>query len=114
MRVSAAGRREQRWRLAGVASGSGRRLARQSDLLAPLDVKLLTFNPYHLRVIAASRKKTDKRDAFWLAKTVQSGMTPHPVYIPTGIVRQLRALLNERDSVTRRLLGSKFRLATRP
>jgi hypothetical protein len=69
-----------------------------TDVLSPLDVKLLTFNPYHLRVIAASRKKTDKRDAFWLARTVQS-MTPHPVYIPTGIVRQLRALLNERDTV---------------
>ena len=49
------------------------------DVLSPLDVKLLTFNPYHLRVIAASRKKTDKRDAYWLARTVQSGMTPHPV-----------------------------------
>jgi transposase len=70
------------------------------DVLSPLDVKLLTFNPYHLRVIAASRKKTDKRDAYWLARTVQSGMTPHPVYIPTGVVRQLRALLNERDCVT--------------
>jgi len=44
-----------------------------------LDVRLLTFNPYHLRVIAASRKKTDKRDAYWLARAVQTGMTPHPV-----------------------------------
>jgi hypothetical protein len=27
------------------------------DVLSPLDVKLLIFNPYDLRVIAASRKR---------------------------------------------------------
>jgi hypothetical protein len=69
-------------------------------------------HPYHLRVIPASRKKTDKRDASWLAKTVQSGMTPHPVRIPTGIVRQLRALLNERDTVTRQRRTSHGSIAS--
>ena len=43
---------------------------------------------YHLQVIAASHKKTDKRDAYWIARTLQTGMTPHPVYIPTGQVRR--------------------------
>ena len=63
------------------------------DVFSEVGVKLLSFNPYHLRMSAASRKKTDKRDAYWLAKTLQTGMTPHPVCIPTGDVRRLRALL---------------------
>jgi hypothetical protein len=29
-------------------------------------------------MIASSRKKTDKRDAFWLVKALQTGMTLHP------------------------------------
>ena len=56
---------------------------------------------YHLQVIAASRKKTDRRDAYWIARTLQTGMTPHPVYIPTGHVRRLRNLLSRREAVAR-------------
>jgi len=52
-------------------------------------------------MIASSRKKTDKRDAYWIAKTLQTGMMPHPVYIPSGQVRRLRQLLSQRDAVSR-------------
>ena len=45
-------------------------------------------------MIAASRKKADRRDAYWIAKALQTGMYPHPVYIPTGEIRELRALLS--------------------
>jgi len=69
------------------------------DVLTELGVKVLSFNAHHLRMIAASRKKTDKRDAYWLAKALQTGMTPHPVYIPTGEVRELRALLSRRAAL---------------
>ena len=71
------------------------------DVLSSLGVEILSFNPYHLQVIAASRKKTDKRDAYWIARTLQTGLTPHPVYIPTGHVRRLRNLLSRREAVAR-------------
>jgi transposase len=69
------------------------------DVCAAAGVKLLSFNAYHLRMIASSRKKTDTRDSYWLAKTLQTGMTPHPVYIPTGTVRLLRSLLSQRQAL---------------
>ena len=67
------------------------------DVLTAAGVKLLSFNAHQLRMIASSRKKTDKRDAFWIAKALQTGMTPHPVYVPSGQVRLLRQLLSERE-----------------
>lgn len=69
------------------------------DVLTGLGVKVLSFNAHQLRMIASSRKKSDKRDAYWIAKALQSGMTPHPVYIPTGEVRELRALLSQRSAL---------------
>ena len=36
----------------------------------------MSFNAHHLRMIASSRKKTDKRAAYWIAKCLQTGMTP--------------------------------------
>ncbi len=71
------------------------------DVLTEASVRLLSFNAYHLRMIASSRKKTDRRDAFWLAKALQTGMTPTPVYIPIGPIRALRALLHHRDTLKR-------------
>jgi transposase len=66
------------------------------DALTGAGTKILSFNAHQLRMIAASRKKTDRRDAFWIAKALQSGMHPHPVYIPTGEIRELRAVLSRR------------------
>jgi hypothetical protein len=50
-------------------------------------------------MIASSRKKTDRRDAYWIARALQSGMYPHPVYIPKGEIRELRALLTRRRMI---------------
>jgi len=66
------------------------------DAVTEAGTTLLSFNAHQLRMIAASRKKTDRRDAYWIAKALQSGMYPHPVYVPTGEVRDLRALLSQR------------------
>jgi len=66
------------------------------DAVTAAGTMLLSFNAQQLRSIAASRKKTDRRDAYWLAKALQSGMYPHPVYVPTGEIRELRALLSQR------------------
>ena len=66
------------------------------DTVTAAGTAILSFNAYQLRMIAASRQKTDRRDAYWIAKALQSGMYPHPVYIPTGAIRELRALLSRR------------------
>jgi transposase len=73
------------------------------DALSSAGVPVLSFNAAHLRVIAASRKKTDRRDAYWIAKSLQTGMTPHPVYVPGGEVRELRQLLSRRTMIKRDL-----------
>ena len=69
------------------------------DVVTAAGAKILSFNAYQLRMIACSRKKTDRRDAFWIARALQTGMTPHPVYVPSGQVRRLRGLLAQRDAV---------------
>ncbi len=71
------------------------------DALVAAGTKILSFNAAHLRMIASSRKKTDRRDAYWIARALSSGMHPEPVYIPTGGIRELRALLTRRRMVQR-------------
>ena len=46
------------------------------DTLTAAGVKLLSFNAHHLRMISSSRKKTDQRDSYWIARALQSGMMP--------------------------------------
>jgi hypothetical protein len=60
------------------------------DVVTSAGATILSFNAHHLRMIASSRKKTDKRDAFWIAKCLQTGMMPHPVHVPTAEVRRLQ------------------------
>jgi transposase len=69
------------------------------DALTGAGTVILSFNAQQLRMIAASRKKTDRRDAYWIAKALQAGMYPHPVYVATGEIRELRALLSLRRAV---------------
>jgi transposase len=69
------------------------------DAFTDAGVDIRAFNAAHLRMIAASRKKTDKRDAYWIARTLQTGLTPHAVHIPRGEVRELRRLLAQRGAL---------------
>ena len=69
------------------------------DAVTAVGVPIKSFNAHHLRMIASSRKKTDRRDAYWIAKALQTGMTPTEVYIPTGAVRRLRSLCSRRAGV---------------
>jgi transposase len=72
-----------------------------ADAFRCAGVPIQSFNAAHLRMIAASRKKTDRRDAYWIARSIQTGMAPHPVYLPTGEVRELRRFLQRRRIVVR-------------
>lgn len=69
------------------------------DAIGATGVRIFSFNAAQLRMIAASRKKTDKRDAFWIAKALQTGMTPHPVHVPSAEVRNLRSMLHQRQAL---------------
>jgi transposase len=69
------------------------------DTVTAAGTAILSFNAHRLRMIASSRKKTDRRDAYWIAKALAAGMYPLPVYIPTGAIRELRALLSRRRMV---------------
>ena len=69
------------------------------DAVTAAGAKILSFNAQQLRMIASSRKKTDKRDAWWIAKALSTGMMPHPVHIPASPVRRLRSLLAQRDAI---------------
>jgi hypothetical protein len=69
------------------------------DAIAGAGAEILPFNAYQLRLIASSRKKTDRRDAYWIARALQTGMHPHPVYIPTHEIRELRTLLTRRRMI---------------
>lgn len=71
------------------------------DAVCGAGAEMLSFNAAQLRMIAASRKKTDRRDAYWIARALQTGLHPHPVYIPTGEVRELRAMLTRRRMIQR-------------
>jgi transposase len=82
-----------------VAQEVGKMAYLVHDIVTAAGVRILSFNAWHLRMIASSRKKTDRRDAYWLAKSLQTGMTPTPVYLPTGEVRELRAMLSRREAV---------------
>jgi transposase len=69
------------------------------DAVAGAGVEIFSFNAHQLRRIASLRKKTDRRDAYWIARALQTRMHPHPVYLPTGEIRELRALLTRRRMI---------------
>ena len=69
------------------------------DIFTAMGIRILSFNAQQLRMIAASRKKTDKRDSYWIAKALQTGMTPTPVHVPNAEVRRTRSLLAQRIAV---------------
>jgi transposase len=69
------------------------------DALSAVAIRNLAFNAAQMRMIASSRKKTDRRDAWWIAKALAAGITPHPVYIPDTQVRLVRSLLSRRNAI---------------
>jgi transposase len=82
-----------------VAQEVGKMAYLVHDVVSATGTRILSFNAWQLRMIASSRKKTDKRDAYWLAKALATGMTPTPVYMPGGEIRELRALLARRRAI---------------
>jgi len=70
------------------------------DQVAPLVGRMVIANPRLVKLIAASRVKTDKLDTMSLAKLLAINMIPE-VWVPPLIVREARGLLAHRRRLVR-------------
>ena len=69
-------------------------------------VKEVVVDTYRFAVIARSKSKTDKKDAFMLAQFLKMGWLPE-VPIPSEHIQQLRHLLQARESMVKMLTQLK-------
>ena len=78
------------------------------DLLVPLVASVTVAHPLMVKLIAAARVKTDRRDTINLAKLLAANLIP-VVWVPPSEVRELRGLLAHR----RRLVQQRTQLRNR-
>ena len=71
--------------------------------------RMVLVHPRKMRIIAESRRKTDRLDAQILAEFLAADELPE-AWRPTPRVRQHRALVRQRDAHRRRISGLKCRL----
>ena len=79
------------------------------DLLAPLLGRAVVVHPAKVKLIAASRVKTDKVDVLSLAQLLRADLLPE-VWVPPQHVRELRALLSHRRRLVSLQTTAKNRL----
>jgi transposase len=79
------------------------------QLVEPTADRVVLAHPAHLRVIAQSKRKTDKLDAQTLAEFLALDQIPE-AWRPTPRVRQHRALVRHRNYVVRRITSVKNKL----
>ncbi len=75
-------------------------------LLVEMGAQVTVVNPTQVKLIAQSRKKTDKIDARTLCELLRIGALPHPVHMPGDQARALRGLLVAR----RQLISARTKL----
>jgi transposase len=71
--------------------------------------RIVLVHPRKMRIIAESRRKTDRLDAQILAEFLAAGELPE-AWRPTPRVREHRALVRQRDYLRRRITGVRSRL----
>ncbi|MCG2785189.1 MAG: IS110 family transposase [Anaerolineae bacterium] len=79
------------------------------DLLAQHASRVVVAHPNHVKLIAASFVKTDKRDAIALARLLAANILPE-VWIPPKPVRELRSLIYHRSNLVHQRASAKCRL----
>ena len=89
-----------------VAIEAGNQTAWIHDLLVELGAQVTVVNPTKVKLIAQSRRKTDKIDAKILCDLLRLDGLPHPVHIPERATRELRGLLVAR----RQLISARTKL----
>jgi len=76
-----------------VAIEAGNQTAWVYEVLVALGAKVTVVNPTKVKLIAESRRKTDKVDAKILCELLRLGGLPEPVHMPDKQTRALRGLL---------------------
>ena len=79
------------------------------DLLQPLVGEVVVVHPYHVKLISASRVKTDRIDALVLARLLAVNILP-AIWVPPPHVRELRALVSHRRRLVMQRTAAKNRL----
>jgi transposase len=79
------------------------------ELVEPMVDRIVLVHPRKMRIIAESRRKTDKLDAQILAEFLAADELPE-AWRPTPRVREHRALVRHRDQHRRRITSVKCRL----
>lgn len=89
-----------------VAIEAGNQTAWIHDALVDMGAEVTVVNPMKVKLIAQSRRKTDKIDAKILCELLRLDGLPHPVHIPGKQTRSLRGLLVAR----RQLISARIKL----
>jgi transposase len=89
-----------------VAIEAGNQTAWVYELLVELGAKVTVVNATKVKLIAESRRKTDKVDAKILCDLLRLNGLPHPVHMPGPETRALRGLLVAR----RQLISARSKL----
>ncbi len=79
------------------------------DIIVPLVGQATVANPYQVKLIAASRVKTDKHDVWSLGRLLVADMIPE-VWVPPVHVRELRALIAHRRRLSQASTRARNRL----
>ena len=79
-----------------VAIEAGNQTAWIYAVLLELGAEVVVVNPHKVKLIAMSRKKTDKVDARILCELLRMDGLPEPVHMPSAPMRELRGLLAAR------------------
>jgi len=83
-----------------VALEAGNQSAWLHDLLVDLGAEVTVVNPAKLKLIAESRRKTDKIDARVLCELLRLDGLPEPVHVPNRETRSLRGSSGRPASVS--------------
>lgn len=89
-----------------IAIEAGNQTAWIYDVLVAMGAKVTVVNPTKVKLIAESRRKTDKIDAKTLCELLRIDALPHPVHMPGKQARALRGLLVAR----RQLISARTKL----
>ena len=89
-----------------IAIEAGNQTAWIYEVLVALGARVTVVNPNKVKLIAQSRRKTDKVDAKILCELLRLGGLPEPVHMPGKATRALRGLLVAR----RQLVAARTKL----
>ena len=89
-----------------IAIEAGNQTAWVYEALVQMGATVTVVNPTKVKLIAESRRKTDKIDAKILCELLRLDGLPHPVHVPGRATRALRGLLVAR----RQLISARTKL----